>query len=170
MTIVPPISSSTYKPVNLNCWVRTCEISKFGKEANSAPPRSLTLAAQAQFHLRNSELHVNLVESAQNAKHENDIALLSKRKITKPPHFGSGFFSIINRVVKSVSILSYIKVGQWDFVLNPFEGRMLQGGLVFRQSFLVRSCEVGADYRATMEALMNYLQVGVSFTFFYQFI
>ncbi|KAI6690009.1 hypothetical protein NL676_026837 [Syzygium grande] len=35
---------------------------------------------------------------------------------------------------------------------------MLQGGLVFRQSFPVRSYEVGTDYRATMEALMSYLQ------------
>lgn len=166
MTILPSISSSTYESVNLNCRVSTCRQSKFGKEASSAPPRSWTLAARSQFRLRKSELHVNLVKSAQNVKHENDTALLPEGKITKPPHFSSVFLSIINRVAKSVSILSYIKGGQCDIKLNLFEGRMLQGGLVFRQSFPVRSYEVGTDYRATMEALMSYLQVGVSLPFF----
>lgn len=162
MTYLPCISSLTNESLNLSCRVRTCNKSKFGKEANSAAPISWTLAVQAQSHLRNSKLHVSLVESAQNAKHENDTALLPKRKITKQPHFSSAFLSII--IAKLVSILSYIKGRQCDITLNPFEGSMLQGGPVFRQTFPVRSYEVGTDSRATMEALMNYLQVGVSFT------
>ncbi|KAF8026813.1 hypothetical protein BT93_F3331 [Corymbia citriodora subsp. variegata] len=41
---------------------------------------------------------------------------------------------------------------------DPFYGRLMQGGLVFRESFTIRSYELGTDCRATMEALMNYLQ------------
>ncbi|XP_030457756.1 palmitoyl-acyl carrier protein thioesterase, chloroplastic-like [Syzygium oleosum] len=47
---------------------------------------------------------------------------------------------------------------QCDTILDPFDGRLMQGGLVFRQSFTIRSYELGTDYRASMEALMNYLQ------------
>lgn len=39
-------------------------------------------------------------------------------------------------------------------------GRFLEGRLVFRQTFVIRSYEIGPDKTATMETLMNLLQVG----------
>ncbi|KAJ3691937.1 hypothetical protein LUZ60_012287 [Juncus effusus] len=37
-------------------------------------------------------------------------------------------------------------------------GRIMQDGLVFRQNFLIRSYEIGADKTASIETLMNHLQ------------
>lgn len=48
-------------------------------------------------------------------------------------------------------------------------GRIVQDGLVFKQNFLIRSYEIGADRTASIETLMNHLQVrtGNSFFFFW---
>jgi hypothetical protein len=41
---------------------------------------------------------------------------------------------------------------------TPF-GRMVQDGLVLNQHLMIRSYEVGADQRASIQTLMNHLQV-----------
>lgn len=47
-----------------------------------------------------------------------------------------------------------------DMLVDPFGfGRMVQDGLVFQQNFLIRSYEIGADRTASIETLMNHLQV-----------
>lgn len=47
-----------------------------------------------------------------------------------------------------------------DVLMDPFGiGRFMQDGLVFRQNFGIRSYEIGADRTASMETLMNHLQV-----------
>lgn len=47
-----------------------------------------------------------------------------------------------------------------DMLVNPFGfGRIVQEGLVFRQNFLIRSYEIGADRTASIDTLMNHLQV-----------
>ncbi|GJN29677.1 hypothetical protein PR202_gb17927 [Eleusine coracana subsp. coracana] len=46
-----------------------------------------------------------------------------------------------------------------DMLVDTFGfGRIIQDGLVFRQNFLIRSYEIGADRTASIEALMNHLQ------------
>lgn len=47
-----------------------------------------------------------------------------------------------------------------DMLVDTFGfGRIIQDGLVFRQNFLIRSYEIGADRTASIETLMNHLQV-----------
>ncbi|GJN05068.1 hypothetical protein PR202_ga22668 [Eleusine coracana subsp. coracana] len=46
-----------------------------------------------------------------------------------------------------------------DMLVDTFGfGRIIQDGLVFRQNFLIRSYEIGADRTASIETLMNHLQ------------
>jgi fatty acyl-ACP thioesterase B len=47
-----------------------------------------------------------------------------------------------------------------DMLVDTFGfGRIIQDGMVFRQNFLIRSYEIGADRTASIETLMNHLQV-----------
>lgn len=47
-----------------------------------------------------------------------------------------------------------------DMLIDPFGlGRIVQDGLVFTQNFSIRSYEIGADRTASIETLMNHLQV-----------
>lgn len=47
-----------------------------------------------------------------------------------------------------------------DMLMDPFGlGRIVQDGLVFTQNFSIRSYEIGADRTASIETLMNHLQV-----------
>jgi hypothetical protein len=39
------------------------------------------------------------------------------------------------------------------------QGRLVEGKLVYRQTFVIRSYEVGADKTASVETLMNHFQV-----------
>ncbi|KAL5576382.1 hypothetical protein UlMin_018081 [Ulmus minor] len=48
--------------------------------------------------------------------------------------------------------------GQLDKIIEIFNGRLLQGGLVFQQNFLVRSYELGPGFIISIEALTNLLQ------------
>lgn len=53
-----------------------------------------------------------------------------------------------------------------DMLIDPFGlGRIVQDGLVFRQNFSIRSYEIGADRTASIETLMNHLQVFDTFNF-----
>lgn len=38
-------------------------------------------------------------------------------------------------------------------------GKIIENGLVYRQDFSIRSYEIGADKTASIETLMNHLQV-----------
>lgn len=47
-----------------------------------------------------------------------------------------------------------------DMLVRPFGlGRIVQDELIFRQNFSIRSYEIGADRTASIETLMNHLQV-----------
>lgn len=47
-----------------------------------------------------------------------------------------------------------------DMLVDPFGiGKIVQDGFVFRQNFSIRSYEIGADKTASIETLMNHLQV-----------
>lgn len=50
-----------------------------------------------------------------------------------------------------------------DMLIDPFGiGKIVEDGLVFRQNFSIRSYEIGADKTASIETLMNHLQVSLS--------
>lgn len=43
--------------------------------------------------------------------------------------------------------------------VDIFSGRLLKGGRVFQQNFLIRSYELGPDSKISVGALVNFLQV-----------
>lgn len=49
-----------------------------------------------------------------------------------------------------------------EAIVTSLRGRFVEGKFVFRQIFVIRSYEIGPDKTATMETIMNFLQV--SFT------
>ena len=48
-----------------------------------------------------------------------------------------------------------------DMLVDPLFGigNIVQDGLVYRENFSIRSYEIGADRTASIETLMNHLQV-----------
>lgn len=53
-----------------------------------------------------------------------------------------------------------------DMLMDPFGiGRIVQDGLVFRQNFSIRSYEIGADRAASIETVMNHLQVLLDYNY-----
>ncbi|KAJ4718298.1 Acyl-[acyl-carrier-protein] hydrolase [Melia azedarach] len=49
-------------------------------------------------------------------------------------------------------------IEQLDMMAGPNSGIMVENGLVFRQYFIVRSFDIGSDFKMSIAALMNYLQ------------
>lgn len=57
-----------------------------------------------------------------------------------------------------------------DMLVDPFGlGRIVQDGLIFHQNFSIRSYEIGADRTASIETLMNHLQVLVLISVYWYF-
>lgn len=55
-----------------------------------------------------------------------------------------------------------------DMLMDPFGiGKIVQDGFIFRQNFSIRSYEIGADGTASIETLMNHLQVDDSLSFWH---
>lgn len=46
-----------------------------------------------------------------------------------------------------------------DLVHGYMQGKFVEGRFVYKQTFIIRSYEIGPDQTATMETLMNLLQV-----------
>ena len=68
----------------------------------------------------------------------------------------------INTIVAVVE--KRLKHLQWrprelNMIIDIFGGKLLQGGLVFQQNFLIRSYELGPDGKVSLMALVNRLQV-----------
>lgn len=53
-------------------------------------------------------------------------------------------------------------------IVDPYrQGLIIEEGVGYRQTFVIRSYEVGADKTATLESLLNLLQVKTSFHLHY---
>ncbi|KAF8026814.1 hypothetical protein BT93_F3332 [Corymbia citriodora subsp. variegata] len=151
MAFLPSTSSLAREPVN--CWMVTPNKSNFRKKAIPV--------VHPHAHPQNNEEHADIVKPAQNMNCGNGTMLLPKRRTIEPPPFRDLLLSKMSWVVaasKSKWTRPYDNIRQSKITLDPCGGKMVQGGLVFRQSFLIRSYEIGTDSRATIETIMNYLQ------------
>lgn len=51
-------------------------------------------------------------------------------------------------------------IGQLDMTSDTFgSGKLINGGSIFQQNYLIRSYEIGANGVASLEALLNFFQV-----------
>ncbi|TVU23702.1 hypothetical protein EJB05_26081 [Eragrostis curvula] len=124
------------------------------------PPRAMQVKAQAQALPKVNGTKVN----HKGMGHDNEE--------TVPHSAPKTFYNQLpdwSIILAAVTTIFLAAEKQWtlldwkpkrpDMLVDTFGfGRIIQDGLVFRQNFLIRSYEIGADRTASIETLMNHLQ------------
>lgn len=103
-------------------------------------------------------------------KVENDLPWLPSSSISHAPRTFINQLPDWSMLLAAITTVFLAAEKQWmmldwkprrpDMLIDPFGiGKIVQDGLVFRQNFPIRSYEIGADKTASIETLMNHLQV-----------
>lgn len=132
-----------------------------GIKSRSSTTRGLKVKANAQASSKVNGTKVGVMEGL---KSENEA----------PPHPQRTFINQLpdwSMLLAAITTIFLAAEKQWtmldwkprrpDMLVDPFG--LLQDGLVFRQNFSIRSYEIGADRTASIETLMNHLQVDQTF-------
>ncbi|KAI9117165.1 hypothetical protein K1719_011331 [Acacia pycnantha] len=96
-------------------------------------------------------------------KHENDTASSSSRTFINMLPDWSVLLAAITTFFFAAAEKQWMML-DWkpkrpDMLMDPFGiGKIVQDGLVFQESFPIRSYEIGADRTASIETLLNHLQ------------
>ncbi|KAL6861511.1 hypothetical protein ACP4OV_017211 [Aristida adscensionis] len=124
------------------------------------PPASMQVKAQAQALPKVNGTKVNL-KSAGADTEETTPYSAPKTFYNQLPDWSmllAAVTTIFLAAEKQWTMLDW-KPKKPDMLVDTFGfGRIIQDGLVFRQNFLIRSYEIGADRTASIETLMNHLQ------------
>uniref|UniRef100_A0A0D9WLP4 Acyl-[acyl-carrier-protein] hydrolase n=1 Tax=Leersia perrieri TaxID=77586 RepID=A0A0D9WLP4_9ORYZ len=124
------------------------------------PPGAMQVKAQAQALPKVNGTKVNLKTTSPD---KEDIIPYSAPKTfyNQLPDWSmllAAVTTIFLAAEKQWTLLDW-KPKKPDMLVDTFGfGRIIQDGLVFRQNFLIRSYEIGADRTASIETLMNHLQ------------
>lgn len=138
-----------------------------GLKSKHASSRGLQVKANAQAPPKINGTAVTT--SAENLKHGDNFP-------SHPYSYSSSPRTFINQLPDWSMLLAAITTiflaaeKQWmmldwkprrpDMLSDPFGiGKIVQDGLVFRENFPIRSYEIGADRTASIETVMNHLQV-----------
>lgn len=125
-----------------------------------APSGNMQVKAQAQALPKVNGTKVNLKNSTD--KEETIPYSAPKTFYNQLPDWSmllAAVTTIFLAAEKQWTLLDW-KPKKPDMLVDTFGfGRIIQDGLVFRQNFLIRSYEIGADRTASIETLMNHLQV-----------
>ncbi|KAI9117492.1 hypothetical protein K1719_011658 [Acacia pycnantha] len=114
------------------------------------------------FQVKASKIN-GVTASLGGVKHENDTPSSSPRTFINMLPDWSVLLAAITTFFFAAAEKQWMMV-DWkpkrpDILMGPFGiGRIVQDGLVFRESFPVRSYEIGADQTASIETLLNRLQ------------
>ncbi|RZR80974.1 hypothetical protein BHM03_00007112 [Ensete ventricosum] len=132
--------------------------------SNVAKPMSssdtMEVKAQTQALLKVNRTKIGLKIDAQ--KIEEDAPSVSRTFYNQLPDWSFLFAAITTIFLAAEKQFTLIdwKPRRPDMLADAFDlGKIMQDGLVFRQNFSVRSYEIGADGTASIETLMNHLQV-----------
>lgn len=134
-----------------------------GIKSKSASSGGLLVKANAQAPPRINGSTVGFTTSVQNVKNEDDMPSPPPRTVINQLPDWSMLLAAITTVFlaaeKQWMMLDW-KPRRPDTLIDPFGiGRIVQDGLIFRQNFSIRSYEIGADRTASIETMMNHLQV-----------
>ena len=134
-----------------------------GIKSRNAPSGSLQVKANAQAPPKINGTTVGYTSSAEGVKIEDDMSSPPPRTfINQLPDWSmllAAITTIFLAAEKQWMMLDW-KPRRSDMLIDPFGlGKIVQDGLVFRQNFSIRSYEIGADRTASIETLMNHLQV-----------
>lgn len=125
-------------------------------------PASLQVKAKAQAP---SKINGSAVATAVDSlKHEDDLPS------HPPPRTFINQLPDWSMLLAAITTIFLAAEKQWmmldwkprrpDMLIDPFGiGKIVQDGLVFRENFSIRSYEIGADRTASIETVMNHLQV-----------
>jgi len=134
-----------------------------GIKSKSASSGALQVKANAQAPPKINGSPVGLTASVETAKKEDVVSSPAPRTfINQLPDWSMLLAAITTMFLaaeKQWMMLDW-KPKRADMLIDPFGiGRIVQDGLVFSQNFSIRSYEIGADRTASIETLMNHLQV-----------
>lgn len=107
---------------------------------------------------------------AETVKREGDYPSSSSSSSSPPPRTFINQLPDWSMLLAAITTIFLAAEKQWmmldwkprrpDMLIDPFGiGKIVQDGLVYRQNFSIRSYEIGADRTASIETLMNHLQV-----------
>ena len=107
-----------------------------------------------------------VVTSKESFKHDDDLP-------SPPPRTFINQLPDWSMLLAAITTIFLAAEKQWmmldwkprrpDMLIDPFGiGKIVQDGLVFRENFSIRSYEIGADRTASIETVMNHLQVSPS--------
>ncbi|KAI4380047.1 hypothetical protein MLD38_006276 [Melastoma candidum] len=141
---------------------------KPAKKGNGVPnlkpptPSRLSVKANAQAPHKVNGTPVGLATTREPVKIDNSPAAPPPRTFINQLPDWSVLLAAITTVFlaaeKQWTLLDW-KPKRPDILVDPFGlGSIVQGGLVFRQDFSIRSYEIGADRTASIETTMNHLQ------------
>ncbi|KAM3207263.1 hypothetical protein ACQJBY_062459 [Aegilops geniculata] len=126
----------------------------------NTPPASMQVKARAQALPKVNGSKVNLKTTGSD-KEDTVPYTSSKTFYNQLPDWSmllAAVTTIFLAAEKQWTMLDW-KPKRPDMLVDTFGfGRIIQDGLVFRQNFLIRSYEIGADRTASIETLMNHLQ------------
>ncbi|RZS11299.1 hypothetical protein BHM03_00042615 [Ensete ventricosum] len=125
---------------------------------------AMEIKAQAQTLPKINGTKVEL-KTKEHKADEEDVASVPRTFYNQLPDWSFLFAAITTIFLaaeKQLTLLDW-KPKRPDMLADAFGlGKIVQDGMVFRQNFSIRSYEIGVDRTASIETLMNHLQVVTS--------
>lgn len=156
-----PVTSPTPESGGKNTKIGTAN---FGATKFKSSSGALKVKANAQAPPKINGTSVGLSSSVEAVKNGDDVSSPAPARtfINQLPDWSmllAAITTVFLAAEKQWMMLDW-KPKRPDMLIDPFGlGRIVQDGLVFRQNFSIRSYEIGADRTASIETLMNHLQV-----------
>ena len=126
---------------------------------------AMEIKAQAQTLPKINGTKVDL-KTKEHKADEEEVASVPRTFYNQLPDWSFLFAAITTIFLaaeKQLTLLDW-KPKRPDMLADAFGlGKIVQDGMVFRQNFSIRSYEIGADRTASIETLMNHLQVRKKF-------
>ena len=143
-----------------------------GMKSKLTSSGGLQVKANAQAPPKINGSSVSLTTPVETVKHEVEMSSSSSSSSSPPPRTFINTLPDWSMLLAAITTIFLAAEKQWmmldwkprrpdmDLLIDPFGlGRIVQDGFVFRQNFSIRSYEIGADRTASIETLMNHLQV-----------
>ncbi|OMO54189.1 Acyl-ACP thioesterase [Corchorus capsularis] len=118
------------------------------------------LASASTSTCNKSTICLQPLKTSSNVNYGKRVSLKIKSKAQDFAHNGSAgqlATSTIRRILHDDMEMSTLLPAA-AMELLTLEGRLMNGGQIFQQNFLIRSFDVDPDYKVSIKAIMNYLQ------------
>lgn len=169
--MVASVAASAFFPASSSSTVASCKASRSNNETPEslsvrgivAKPASSSGAVQVKAHAQAPPKVNGTKVSLKVESQINEEAPSAPRTFYNQLPDWSFLFAAVTTIFlaaeKQFTLVDW-KPKRPDMLADAFGlGKIMQDGMVFRQNFSIRSYEIGADRTASIETLMNHLQV-----------